>query len=207
MTRATPRDHSPPIPIEAISRNAATCQAAWDSPQTPLNSAYVRMLRVMARTRPSRSPSQPNSTPPVAAPTRKPAVMTAFHRPSSTSPGLPSRSRTAGRATNGNSPISSPSNIHPKRAAASVIQRPRADRGDGAGGVMRKGAVRGLLPGYCPVSGGGTRNRGNPPDGLPPDPRVRTKGQNPQKKPQVRGPAEPHTTPQVLTAVRLGGRR
>ena len=39
------------------------------------------MLSVMARTRPMRSPSQPNSTPPVAAPTRKPAVTTPNQTP------------------------------------------------------------------------------------------------------------------------------
>ena len=46
------------------------------------------MLSIIARTRPIRSPSQPNSTPPVAAPTRKPAVMMAFHRPISALPGV-----------------------------------------------------------------------------------------------------------------------
>src|SRR5262245_25616388 len=89
------------------------------------------MLSDIARTRPSRSPSQPKNTPPVAAPTRNPAMMMPFHGliaascfardswPTSSS------SINAGRATTGNRPISKPSNIQPSSAAISASQRPR----------------------------------------------------------------------------------
>lgn len=84
------------------------------------------MERDIARTRPIRSPSQPNTTPPVAAPMRNTAMITpnqpsmsAFEAPESSSP-------SAGRPTSGNIPISKPSNIQPSSAATRAIQRPRA---------------------------------------------------------------------------------
>src|SRR5262245_25063885 len=81
----------------------------------------------MALTRPMRSPSQPNNTPPVAAPTRKSAVMTPTQRAISGLLGseMSSKSRRAGLATSGTKPISSPSNSQPSRAAVRAIHLPK----------------------------------------------------------------------------------
>src|SRR5262249_31391692 len=115
----------------AINRVTRRCHGWVAKAPSPLNAAYVRMLSDIARMRPSRSPSQPKSTPPVAAPTRKPAMMIPFHgliaascfandsRPTS------SNSISAGRATTGKRPISKPSNIQPSSAAISASHRPR----------------------------------------------------------------------------------
>src|SRR5579871_247140 len=84
----------------------------------------------MARTRPSRSPSQPNSTPPVAAPIRNDAVAIPNQKPTAadrSAGAMPDgrRSVIAGPATSGNRPISRPSNIQPSRAAVRAIHCPR----------------------------------------------------------------------------------
>src|SRR5438132_11991374 len=90
------------------------------------------MLSDLARTRPSRSPSHPNRTPPVAAPIRNPAMVRPFHMSTTlfcsgvSVPAYPSRSMSAGRETTGNSPISKPSNSQPSSAASSASHRPRA---------------------------------------------------------------------------------
>ena len=79
------------------------------------------MLSVMARTRPRRSPSQPNPSPPAAAPSRNKAVMRPIQTPTNWSP---TRAEAgimlwrAGRATSGKMPISTPSNIQPRKPAA-----------------------------------------------------------------------------------------
>jgi hypothetical protein len=85
------------------------------------------MLSDIARTRPMRSPSHPKNTPPVAAPTRNTAMMAPNHPAALALPAGPSRSASAGPPISGNNPISKPSNIHPRRAAASAIQRPALD--------------------------------------------------------------------------------
>src|SRR5215471_11921965 len=78
-----------------------------------------------------RSPSQPNSTPPVAAPTRKHAIMTLNHKATRSSDGVLNKSRSAGRPTMEKMPISMPSNIQPSSAAASAshLPAPVADLG------------------------------------------------------------------------------
>src|SRR5262245_2155641 len=70
-----------------------------------------------------RSPSQPNSTPPVAAPIRNDSVMMPIHL-STVGESPPSSSIRAGRATSGNRPISKPSNIQPRNAASRAIHNP-----------------------------------------------------------------------------------
>src|SRR5262245_4134016 len=103
----------------------------------------------MARTRPIRAPSQPNRTPPVAAPTKKPAVITLNHRPTTDSSVVLSRSLTAGRPIIEKMPISAPSNNQPSSAAARAIHLPalegggsrragEIERGVGAAGVSRR---------------------------------------------------------------------
>ena len=76
------------------------------------------MLTDIARTRPIRSPSQPKSTPPDAAPTRNTAVITP-NQASRSAPVLPAgkRSASAREPTRGKSPISNPSNSQPSTAA------------------------------------------------------------------------------------------
>ena len=106
----------------------------------------------MARTRPSRSPSQPKRTPPVAAPIRNPAVAMPYHVLTSPSVALRPRafvrgsvlrgshrspppgradwlsnSFRAGLATSGNSPISMPSKAQPSKAAVSAIHLPELE--------------------------------------------------------------------------------
>ena len=72
MTSATPSAHSPPMPSAPTNRSTASCHGALATRRiSPLHSEYSSTLTVIARTRPILSPSQPNSTPPVAAPTRK----------------------------------------------------------------------------------------------------------------------------------------
>src|SRR2546422_4809264 len=78
----------------------------------------------MALTRPIRSPSQPKRRPPAAAPTRKTAMTMDIQVPILCVAAPPISSCRAGRATRGKSPISSPSNIHPKNAARSAIHLP-----------------------------------------------------------------------------------
>ena len=39
LTRATPSDHSPPMPSEATKRSAAMCHASVAKPQSPVNTA------------------------------------------------------------------------------------------------------------------------------------------------------------------------
>ena len=39
ITRATPSDHSPPIPRAAINRNTPNCSGVWANPQSPVNNA------------------------------------------------------------------------------------------------------------------------------------------------------------------------
>ena len=80
------------------------------------------MLNIIVRTRPNLSPSQPKSSPPAAAPRRNNAAMPPFHAPTNDSSVTFKRSCSAGRATMGNKPISSPSNIQPENAAANTIQ-------------------------------------------------------------------------------------
>ena len=82
------------------------------------------MLSVIARTRPILSPSQPNTSPPAAAPSRNSAVIVPIHvctKLSSTTPAAACISCSAGRATSGKIPISNPSNIHPRNAASNTI--------------------------------------------------------------------------------------
>ena len=79
LTSATPSDHSPPMPSDAMNRSAAMCHASVANPHRPVKIAYVKMLSDIARTRPMRSPSQPKNTPPVAAPTRNTAMMAPNH--------------------------------------------------------------------------------------------------------------------------------
>src|SRR5205814_2735 len=93
------------------------------------------MLRAMARTRPMRSPSQPNSTPPVAAPTRKPAVTTPNHKPIRPSSAVAIKSLIAGRPTIENTPISNPSNIQPRRASRAAATGSRNFRGGSGWGA------------------------------------------------------------------------
>ena len=117
LTSATPSAHSPPIPSEATNRSAANCQAEVTNPQRPVNTAKVMMARAIALTRPSLSPSHPNSTPPVAAPTRKTAMMMVNHCPWTAAVESGRRSCSAGRPIRGKSPISNPSKSHPRKAA------------------------------------------------------------------------------------------
>jgi hypothetical protein len=87
------------------------------------------MLSDMARTRPRRSPSQPNNTPPVAAPIRKTAIMTPNHSVFTAgfaATWLASNSSSALGPMSGNMPISKPSNSHPKNAAISAGHLPRS---------------------------------------------------------------------------------
>ena len=88
------------------------------------------MLNVIARTRPRRSPSRPNVTPPQAAPTRNNAVIRPIHVPTNWSCPSPAAAAgsmvcNAGRATSGKIPISNPSNIQPRNAAARTNHCPR----------------------------------------------------------------------------------
>ena len=39
VTRATPSDHSPPMPRAAMNRNTTMCQAAWEKAPSPVNAA------------------------------------------------------------------------------------------------------------------------------------------------------------------------
>jgi len=57
----------------------------------------------------------------MAAPTRNPAVIQAIQTPIFELASAPINSRSAGRATSGNSPISKPSNIQPRKAAARAM--------------------------------------------------------------------------------------
>ena len=75
------------------------------------------MLMTIERTRPILSPSQPKAIPPVAAPNRNAAVMMPVHMPTWASLAIPMLF-TAGRTTWGKSPISTPSNIQPRKHAA-----------------------------------------------------------------------------------------
>ena len=81
------------------------------------------MLSDIARTRPTRSPIQPNKTPPVAAPIKKTDIKTPNQ--ASFTAGLAaissrSKSLSALGPASGKSPISKPSNIQPKSAAVSA---------------------------------------------------------------------------------------
>src|SRR5438477_181947 len=68
------------------------------------------MLAASARTRPMRSPSQPNTIPPAAAPIKKQAVTFAIHGPTCASLPFANMLRNAGRGTTGESPIWNRSN-------------------------------------------------------------------------------------------------
>src|SRR6185369_12716457 len=97
------------------------------------------MLIDMARTRPIRSPSQPNTIPPHAAPSRKHAVIRPIQTPTIASPVPPSMFCIAGRATTGNKPISKPSNSQPRKAARRTIHWPRVSAIDLRGGMESTG--------------------------------------------------------------------
>ena len=103
-----------------MKRSPANCQASVTKAQRPVKMAKVKMASVMAFTRPSLSPSQPKSTPPVAAPTRKTAMMTVNHCPCTSADSLGSKSCRAGLPISGKSPISNPSNSQPRKAATSA---------------------------------------------------------------------------------------
>src|SRR4051794_39728544 len=86
----------------------------------------------MARTRPKRSPSQPKRTPPVAAPTRKKAVITPSQVATCSPVGavpysIVSSSARAGRAIGGKRPISKPSKSQPRSAAVRAIHLPNVE--------------------------------------------------------------------------------
>ena len=103
------------------------------------------MLSIIARTRPSRSPSHPNTNPPPAAPTRNNAVIRPIHNPTNWS-GAPAAASgimdcNAGRATSGKMPISSPSNIHPRNAAASTSHCARTPAMWAGGGAVETPSV------------------------------------------------------------------
>ena len=89
-----------------------------------MKSEYVNTLRNIVRTRPILSPSQPKAKPPHAAPTRKQAMIMLITETICSSLVTFKRSCSAGRATRGNSPISTPSNIQPVKAATSANHWP-----------------------------------------------------------------------------------
>ena len=82
------------------------------------------MHKTSPRTRPILSPTQPNENPPMAAPSKKHAMILLSQTATCASSLTASKSCKAGRATKGNSPISTPSNIHARNAAASVNHCP-----------------------------------------------------------------------------------
>jgi hypothetical protein len=72
--RATPVGHMPPTPMPARNRSSRTCSGVAAKYPTSEKMEKQKMLAPIARTRPARSPSQPNKNPPAAAPSRKPAL-------------------------------------------------------------------------------------------------------------------------------------
>ena len=98
---------------------------------------WVKMLNDIARTRPILSPSQPNTTPPLAAPTRNTAMIAPNHFVASFGSALgPSKSFSAGWPMSGKSPISKPSKSQPRNAAASVIVLARFTWGSDIGKMV-----------------------------------------------------------------------
>src|SRR5262245_54935621 len=65
---ATPLGHMPPTPVQARNHKPQSCHGACADAVAAAMIEYVRMLADMALARPIRSPSLPNSRPPVAAP-------------------------------------------------------------------------------------------------------------------------------------------
>src|SRR5688572_22693658 len=84
------------------------------------------MLALMARTRPARSPSQPNNRPPAAAPRRKAAMKNDNHWSAATSIGVvfgPANDWMAGRVAGIIRDISMPAPIQPRKTAISTQRR------------------------------------------------------------------------------------
>ena len=102
------------------------------------------MLHVIAFTRPMRSPSQPKTSPPAAAPSRKSAVTMPIQDCTNFSSAIPAAACiccSAGRATSGKMPISIPSNIQPRNAAVMVMNRARDEMALAAGIILRTGTT------------------------------------------------------------------
>ena len=116
------------------------------------------MLKVMARTRPMRSPSQPNTKPPAAAPIRNRAVMRPIQSWTKFSSNIcvaACISCKAGRATSGKIPICMPSNIQPRQAASRASHKARCRWALVAPLPAAAGSFRLMLkytaPGYHPA--------------------------------------------------------
>src|SRR5205085_1911114 len=72
-----PTAHSPPIPSAERNRQISNCHHVCAPDESPVNAAYVRIVRQSARLRPSKSPSLPKNAPPSAQPTRKDPLISA----------------------------------------------------------------------------------------------------------------------------------
>src|SRR2546428_533143 len=76
----TPVGHIPPTPIAAKNRESKSCSGVAEKYPSPENREKQKMLAPIDRTRPSRSPNQPNTKPPYAAPNKNAALYQENHR-------------------------------------------------------------------------------------------------------------------------------
>src|SRR5262245_49769425 len=76
---ATPAGHIPPIPIPERNRSTSSCSAVTTKYPSPANSEYQTIESPIALTRTARSPIQPKTSHPNAAPNRKMLLNHACH--------------------------------------------------------------------------------------------------------------------------------
>src|SRR5689334_6074991 len=68
-----PTAHSPPIPSAATKRKIINCHHVCAKNDRPVNTAYVKIVKLSARLRPKRSPTRPKNPPPNAQPIKNAA--------------------------------------------------------------------------------------------------------------------------------------
>ena len=122
-TSAAPAAHSPPMPMPASACRIASSHQFCARPDKPVKHEKISTVMIMVRARPIRSVTTPNTMPPRPQATSLQARMTPPNQAMRPGSCVPINSPTQGNRINVKICRSIASNIQPRQADASVVQR------------------------------------------------------------------------------------